>query len=173
MILADVIRTLRISKENDSVIVEGAKKDGFSINSFYNHLLNRYVNTFRFIDVFPCLVVPSKFVRELLDELPEDKIIKIGKNLGSYMPKHSLFLNGKTPTIDNVLESMKTTCQNSNWYQFNSQTTNGKLKLLLRHKLGKNWSIYLKSYYQTLFKQLFKTTIKSEIGEDSIVITIQ
>jgi len=117
-------------------------------------------------------VLPCEFVREFLDELLEDKIIKMGKNLGSYVPKHSLFLNGKTPTIDNVLEKMKTKSQNSKWYQFNSQTTNGKLKLLLRHKLGKNWSTYLNSYYQTLFKQLLKTTIKLEIGEDSIVITI-
>jgi len=171
-VLADVIRTLRIKKKYDAVITEEAKKSGASVNSFFNQLLDRYVMTFRFIDVFPCLIIPSEMVRGLLENVTEEKIIKEGKAAGSYIPKHSLFLEEKEQTIDNILLIMeKVMIQHSNWYQFNSQTTNGKTKLLLRHKLGKNWSIYLNAYYQTLFKQLFNITIKSEIGKDSLAIT--
>ena len=110
-------------------------------------------------------------VRGLLEGLTKERITKDGKAAGSYIPKHSFFLEEKDQTIENMLQLMeKVASSHSNWYQFNSQTTNGKYRLLLRHRLGKNWSIYLNAYYQTLFKQLFNTTIKSEIGEDSLAI---
>ena len=59
----------------------------------------------------------------------ERTIIKLGKKFGSYIPKHSLFLKGEFPTIDNVLDLMKTSCQNSNWYQVNSQDFKGTKKM--------------------------------------------
>ena len=171
--MADVIRTLRIKKEYDQIVNEEAKKGGVSVNSFFNQLLSRYILTYRFVNLLPCLIIPCEIVKEFLEVIPEEKISKAAIIAGSYLPKHSLFLKGKDPTLNNVLELMEqATSHHSNWYQFNSQTNNGKTKLLLRHNLGKKWSIYLNSYYKTLFKQLFNIIIKTEIGEDSLAFKL-
>ena len=171
--MVDVIRTLRIKKEYDPIIKADAKKDGVSVNTFFNRLLEKFIMTYRFIDSFPCLIIPCEIVKEFLEEIPEEKISNAAKSMGFHIPKHSLFLKGKDPTLNNVLELMeKVVSHHSNWYQFNSQINNGKIKLLLRHNLGKNWSIFLDMYYRAMFEQFFNFTLKTEVGADSLVIKI-
>lgn len=167
------IRTLRINKEYDQIIKDETKKEGVSINSFFNKLLEKYMMTYRFVDSFPFIIIPSEIMKEFLAEMSETKIIKIAKNMGSYIPQHTIFLIGKDLNLKNVLELMeKVIGQHSNWYHLHSQTNNGNTKLLLRHTLGNNWSIFLDTYYKTLFKQLFNITVTNEVGTDSLAIKI-
>ena len=168
-----LIRTLRLDEKLDSFVVNDAKENRLSINAAYNQILDRYVNCFRLVDKFPCLVIPCDIIRDFLGEIPEDKVKKLGKIFGAYLPKHSLFLKGEGLTTENMLEFMKTTCQDSNWYQFNIQNTNGTKKLLLRHNFGRNWSIFLDEYYHSIFKDILNIKMKSEIGDESLIIVIR
>ena len=169
--MSDRVRTLRIKKEYDQIIREDTRKDGVSINSFFNKLLEKYLMTYRYVNSFPCIIIPSDIIKEFLAEMPEAKIIKTAKKMGSYIPKHSLFIKRKDATLETSLELMeKVVSKHSNWYQFNSQNNNGHIELLLRHNLGKNWSIFLDTYYRTMFKQLFNVSLRNEVGSDSLVL---
>ncbi|MFZ7138738.1 MAG: hypothetical protein ACOWW1_10020 [archaeon] len=170
---SSLIRTLRLDEKLDSFVVNDAKENRLSINAAYNQILDRYVNCFRLVDKLPCLVIPCDVIRDFLYEIPEDKVKKLGKIFGSYLPKHSLFLKGEGLTTENVLEFMKTTCQDSNWYQFNIQNNNGTKNVLLRHGFGRNWSIFLNEYYHTIFKEVLNVKMNSEIGDGSLVITMK
>lgn len=165
-----VIRTLRLKKENDTMLVKDAKENGLTINTFYNQVIDRYVNSFRLIDRFPCLAIPCEMIKEFLNEIPNEKIVTLGKMFGNYIPKHSLFLKEKEFTAENMIALMKTSGQDNNWFQFNDQNHNGDSKILLRHLHGHNWSTFLKYFYQTVFYEIFKTKIKIEIGDNSLVI---
>ena len=169
--LEDVIRTIRTKSEIDSVIREEAKKGGVSINSLINQIFERYVITYRFIDSFPCLIIPSEIVRELFAGMTEKHLINLGNFAGSFVPKHSLFLSGATPNLDTILSTMeKKAGQHSNWYQFQSQENNGRINLLLRHNLGRKWSTYLSAYYSALFEDILNISIKFQIGDNSLAI---
>ena len=169
----EVVRSLRIKNEYDQIVKDASKKEGISINSFFNRLLEKYLMTYRFVKIFPLMIIPRDIIKEFITEMPEPKIIESAKKMGAYVPKHSIFLEGKKSNPKTCLEFMeKVVGQHSNWYQFNSQTNNGKIKLLLRHDLGKNWSIFLDTYYKTMFKQLFDLTITNEVGDDSLIIKI-
>jgi hypothetical protein len=110
-------------------------------------------------------------IRGLINGLSEEQLKKEGNSAGSFIPKHCLFLKGMTTTLEDVLVCMeKMESQHSNWYQFQRQNINGKITILLRHRLGKKWSIYLSAYYNALFKKLIDVPIKSEIGENSLAI---
>lgn len=171
--MSDVIRTIRTKGDFDDVLREEAKKFGISINSLLNQIIERYVLSYRFIDVFPCLVIPSEMIRGLLNGLSEDQLKEEGYAAGSFIPKHSLFLKGMTPNLEDVILCMENMLsQHSHWYQFQCQTINGRMTMLLRHRLGEKWSIYLNSYYTALFKKLLDITIKSEIGENSLAIIL-
>lgn len=170
--MRDIIRTLRIDKKNDLVIIKEAEEKRISINSYYNHIIDSYVNCYKLINVLPYLAIPRELVKEFVDDLSKEKLIELGEHFGAYIPSHSLFLNGLDLTIENIVKSMKVQCQEFNWYQFNSQTRNGKKKLLLRHRLGKKWSVYLNAYYKTLFQRLVDINIKTRVGDDSLALTI-
>jgi hypothetical protein len=170
---SSLIRTLRLDEKLDSFVVTDAKENRLSINAAYNQILDRYVNCFRLVDKLPCLVIPCDIIRDILYEIPEDKVKKLGKIFGFYLPKHSLFLKGEGLTTENMLEFMKTTCQDSNWYQFNIQNNNGTKNVLLRHGFGRNWSIFLNEYYYTIFKEVLNVKMNSEIGDGSLVITMK
>lgn len=173
ILTGEVIRTIRVKKEYDQIVKEDTKKEGISVNSFFNKLLEKYTMTYRFVNSFPCLIIPCDILREFLGYIPPEKIIEIAEKMGQYIPKHSIFLRGKNPNLKNVLEFIeKCISQHSNWHKFNIQINNGKSKLLLRHTFGKNWSIFIEKYYKSMFKQLFNYTIKTELGPDSLVIII-
>lgn len=167
-----LVRTLRLNERFDAFVVNDAKENRLSINAAYNQILDRYINCFRLVDKFPCLIIPCDIARNLLDEMSEEKVKKLGKIFGSYLPKHSLFLKGEGLTTENVLKYMKTTCQDSNWYQFNIQNNNGAKKVLLRHTFGRNWSIFLNEYYHTIFKEILHVKMKSEVGDESLIISM-
>lgn len=167
-----VIRTLRLKKQADTIMVKDAKENGSSINTLYNQVIDRYVNSFRLIDKFPCLAIPCEMIKEFLAEIPEQKIMKLGKMFGKYIPKHSLFLKEKEVTAENMISLMKTSGQDNNWFQFNEQNQNGESKILLRHLHGLNWSIFLKHFYETIFEEIFNKQIKIKIEENSIVICL-
>ncbi len=171
--MSDVIRTIRTNEDFDSILREEAEKFGISINCLLNQIIERYVFSYRFIDVFPFLVIPSEMIRGLINGLSEEQLKKEGNSAGSFIPKHCLFLKGMTTTLEDVLVCMeKMESQHSNWYQFQRQNINGKIIILLRHRLGKKWSIYLSAYYNALFKKLIDVPIKSEIGENSLAIIL-
>ena len=171
--MTDIIRTIRTNREWDTILKEEANCKGISINCLLNQIIERYVFSYRFIDVFPCLVVPSEMIKGLLDGLTEQQLIKEGESAGSFVPKHSLFLKGLTPNLEDIMLCMENmVSQHSNWYQFKCHKTNGKITMLLRHHLGRKWSIYLQAYYIALFKKLINVSITSEIGENSLAIML-
>ena len=171
--MSHVTRSIRIKKEFEYELREEAKKCGISFNSLINQILEKYIITYKLIEKFPCMVIPQQMIKKCLDRLTEDFIAGEGTMAGSYVPKHGLFLNKMSPTLENILSVMeKRVSQHSNWYQFQSLKNNGKINLLLRHNLGRKWSTYLKAYYSTLFKELLNMNIKSEIGENSLEILI-
>lgn len=171
--MSTVNRSIRINKEYDDELKKEAKNRGLSLNSLVNQIIEKYVTTYKLIEMFPCLIIPHEMIKGWLNGLPEDFIIKEGAMTGSYIPKHGLFLNKMSPNLDGILWVMeKRVSQHSNWYQFQFQKNNGKLSLLLRHNLGRKWSIYLNAYYSTLFKELLNINVESEIGEKSLEIFI-
>jgi len=171
--LTDIIRTIRTNREWDTILKDEANSRGISINCLLNQIIERHVFSYRFIDVFPCLVVPCEMIKGLLDGLTEEQLIKEGDAAGSFIPKHSLFLKGLTPSLENVMLCMENNVsQHSNWYQFQCHKINGRVTMLLRHQLGRKWSIYLEAYYAALFKKLINVTITSEIGENSLAIKL-
>jgi hypothetical protein len=171
--LTDIIRTIRTNREWDTILKDEANTQGISINCLFNQIIERYVMTYRFIDVFPCLVIPCEMVKGLLDGLTDEQLIKEGNTAGSFIPKHSLFLKGLTPNLEEIVLCMENmVSQHSNWYQFQCNKMNGRVTMLLRHQLGRKWSIYLQAYYSALFKKLTNVTITSEIGENSLAIML-
>ena len=170
----EVIRTIRVKNEYDQIVKEDTKKEGISVNSFFNKLLDKYSTTYRFVKSFPCLIIPWEILTEFLINIPPEKIKKTAEKMGSYIPKHYLFLRGKKPNLKNILELIeKCTSQHANWYNYSIQNNNDNLKILLRHRLGNNWSLFIETYYKTMFKQLFNSIIETEIGPDSVIITIK
>ena len=171
--MTDIIRTIRTKREWDSILKDEANSRGISTNCLLNQIIERYVMSYRFIDVFPCLVVPCEMVKGLLNGLTDEQLIKEGDAAGSFIPKHSLFLKGLTPNLDDVMLCMENmVSQHSNWYQFQCQKINGRVTMLLRHQLGRKWSVYLQAYYSALFKKLINLAIKSEIGANSLAIIL-
>ncbi|KON30278.1 hypothetical protein AC477_05095 [miscellaneous Crenarchaeota group-1 archaeon SG8-32-1] len=171
--MTDIIRTIRTNREWDTILKDEANTRGISINCLLNQIIERYVFSYRFIDVFPCLVLPCEMVKGLLEGLTDEQLIKEGQSAGSFIPKHSLFLKGLIPDLDTIMLCMENNVsQHSNWYQFQCHKINGRITMLLRHQLGRKWSIYLQAYYSALFKKLINLQIKSEIGENSLAIKL-
>jgi hypothetical protein len=172
--IKDSVLTIRTKGEFDNILREEAKTRGVSLNSLINHIFEKHIVTYRFVDSFPCLIIPSQIVKELIDGTSEKHLIDVATFAGSVIPKESLFLSGLTKNLDNVLFCMeKKVGRYSNWYQLECDYRDDSVSLLLRHNLGRKWSIFLSSYYSMLFKEMLNISIRTEIENNSVTIIFQ
>src|SRR5690242_17556996 len=88
--------TFRISKDIMDKLNEEADINYTSLNSLINQILKRYVEWSRFDDKSSMIPIASSVLKELLEGLDKDQVIKLAKDKA----KHSvynlvLFMNGK------------------------------------------------------------------------------
>jgi hypothetical protein len=173
-LMGDVIRTIRIKENLNNLIKDETKNKDLRINSFFNRLLEGYMFCYSQIEELPCMVVATEIFKEIIKELPAEKLVEKAKEAGMWIPKHALAnMNFNTITVEEFLNVIKKgVSQYSNWHTFKIHTSKNKYELFFAHQLGKAWSIYLSEYYKTLFKEIFNIQIQTEINPKSIKIKI-
>ena len=165
-------RSFRIDEEWLNVLNEEAKKQGVSVNSLLNRLLQQYAYL-RYMLRYGAITLTSKGFRGILECCPDDKILEIGINAGENIVKDLLLTIGVTPTYEFVLFLVnKLLSEFAGWFECDHHIKKDKEILHMRHDLGRKWSLYLSGITTGTFNALLNTEIGIEISDSSVTITI-
>ena len=165
-------RSFRIDKEWLDVLNEEAEKQGVSVNSILNRLLQHYAYL-RYMQRYGAITLTRKGFSAILDSCPEDKIRENGKNVGSKITKDLLLTMGVTPTYDfTVFWIKKILSEFAGWFECDHHIRRDKEILHLRHDLGIKWSIYIEGAASETFNSVLDKEVTTEISDSSVTITI-
>src|SRR3990170_6816286 len=78
-----VLRTVRLSQELDDLLRKDAEENDLSINSLINKIMAKYIEWDRHIKKFRFVSVTSETLRAFLNEVGDEKLENIAKELGS------------------------------------------------------------------------------------------
>ena len=165
-------RSFRIDEEWLNVLNEEAEKQGVSVNSLLNRLLQQYAYL-RYMMRYGAITLTRKGFKEILESCPDEKIKENGKKAGANIVKDLLLTMGVPPTYGFVICLVKKLLSEfAGWFECDHHIKPDKEILHFRHDLGRKWSIYLSAITSGTFNTLLNKEIDIEISDSSVTITI-
>jgi hypothetical protein len=165
-------RSFRIDEEWLNVLSEEAERQGISVNSLMNRLLQQY-SFIRYMLRYGAITLTRKGFSAIVESCPKDMIKENARNAGSTIAKDLLRTMG-APTNYRFLVFLITNLLSefAGWFECDHHIRGNKEILHLRHDLGPNWSIYLDEAASEMFKSTANKKVKTEILGNSVTITI-
>jgi len=165
-------RSFRIAEEWLKVLNEEAEKQGVSVNSLLNRLLQQYAYL-RYMLRYGAITLTRKGFSGILECCPEDKVRENGRNAGSTITRDMLLTMGVAPDYSFVILLVKKILSEfAGWFECDHHVKRDKEILHLRHDLGIKWSIYVEAAASETFNSILGKKVTTEISDSSVTITI-
>ena len=165
-------RSFRIDEEWLKVLNDEAEREGISVNSLMNRILQKYAHI-RYMLRYGAITVTRKGFSNILESCPEDKVRENGRNAGSTLVRDLLLTMGVTPSYSFVILLVKKILSEfAGWFECDHHIKRDNEILHLRHDLGINWSIYLSGVATGTFNSILNKEVAIEYSDSSVTITI-
>jgi hypothetical protein len=165
-------RSFRIAEEWLKVLNEEAEKQGVSVNSLMNRLLQQYAYI-RYMLRYGAITLTRKGFSSLLECCPEDKVREKGRNAGSTITRDMLLTMGAAHDYNFVILLVKKILSEfAGWFECDHHVKRDKEILHFRHDLGINWSIYVEAAATETFHSVLGKKVTTQISDSSVTITI-
>jgi hypothetical protein len=165
-------RSFRIDEEWIRVLNEEAEKQGISVNSLLNRLLQQY-SFLRYMLRYGAITLTRKGFYAILESCPEDNIRENARNAGSTIARDLLLTMGAQPNYKFLVSLYKKLFSEfAGWFECDHHIRRDKEFFHLRHDLGIKWSIYLAEAASEMFKSVLNKEVTTEISNSSVTITI-
>jgi len=165
-------RSFRIDEEWLNVLTEEAEKQGVSVNSLLNRLLQQYAYL-RYMLRYGAITLTRKGFSSLLECCPEDKVREKGRKAGSTITRDMLLTMGAAHDYSFVILLVKKILSEfAGWFECDHHVKRDKEILHFRHDLGIKWSIYVEAAASETFHSVLGKKVTTEISDSSVTITI-
>ena len=165
-------RSFRIAEEWLEVLNEEAERQGISVNSLLNRILQAY-SFLRYMLRYGTIMLTRKGFSGILESCPEESIRENARNAGSTIARDILLTMGARSN-HNFLVSLykKLLSEFAGWFECDHHIRRDKEIFHLRHELGTKWSIYLAEAASEMFKSVLNEEVTTEISDSSVTITV-
>jgi hypothetical protein len=165
-------RSFRIDEEWIKVLNEEAEKQGISVNSLMNRLLQQYAYI-RYMLRYGAITLTRKGFASLLECCPEDKVREKGRKAGSTITRDMLLTMGAAPDYNFVILLIKKILSEfAGWFECDHHIKPDREILHFRHDLGIKWSIYVEGAASATFNSVLGKKVTTQISDSSVTITI-
>ena len=169
-----VTKSLRLDEDILRKIDQQATNSNNSLNAEINNILRKYVDW----DMFASKVGMIPIARPILSEIfqnvmTKEQVIdladKVAKNIVSEIV---LFTKGSL-TLESFFSWLKTRMQYCSavnyWVEDNYNSISPQIKVIFKHDMGENWSLYHKIIIEHIFYEILgKKEVETEISGTTI-----
>ena len=159
--------TLRIDEDVFNKLYDEADIDSISLNSLVNSVLKRYVEWNKYEDRSAMIYVAASVLKDLFNSLSKDQVITLAKDKAKdAIYNIVIFMHGKIDLdvlISWYIQRMKYSSEISE-----KNNSNGIRKIIFKHDLGDNWSLYHKTIFESICTEILSVPIKVDITSSTI-----
>ena len=148
--------SLRISETAYRALQEDAKKRNISLNTIANQIFLAYAEWDRHLSRFEMLKISHPTFAHILKAATEEAIAEAGRVAGADVPPGVILSTKGELSVSSILDWMKRMGTYSNLIDYSEITHAGKTSVTLSHDLGPRWSLFLTSYFDSVFKSADK-----------------
>jgi hypothetical protein len=163
--------TFRINGQVMKRLRKEAERKQISLNAYINQVLYQYVDWDLFESRIGMMPFPKSVLTTIFANLGADEITKlatgIGKNTAIEM---AIFARGKF-NADAFVSWIETRMKNSGCEVVDRTTEDGAQNIIIKHDLGKNWSLYMKTLIESALKEAFGIAPNTFVSDSLVSIT--
>ena len=151
------------------VLEAEGKRRGLSANALMTSLIARFDNWDRFADHFDFFSLTDVLFRKFIDEVEDDRIIAIARQSGATVARDGMLFWSKELTLESLVEYLDNRCRYAGYGSLQYEKKDRKHTLILQHKLGRKWSIFMQHTLDELFKNPLGISAQFDTTETSVV----
>jgi len=158
--------TARINKNTLNKIRSYAKSENTTINSTINQLLSHAVDWDIVASKTGWIPIPKDILIAFFDKLEDSIIMNVAEESGKHISKDLvLAMRGKVDVKEWI--SILRSRAKASGFHFSEMEEDDHFKFVMKHDMGRKWSIYFLTYYNSSFKVL-NCDIDCEITNNTI-----
>lgn len=154
-------------------MMEESKRASISENVIVNQVLKRWAVFDRFVIRQNILMFNRRLFARIVPTLSEEELVKIAKEQGAKLTVDLYDLVGMEMHPNSVLDYyLKTVLSDSmRWYTYEHHGDHSKGRFVLRHDFGRRWSVFLKTYIETMLNSCFEVSTTFRVSDDAVFFT--
>lgn len=160
--------TFRINARVMKMLRKESEKRQTSLNAYINKVLYQHVEWDLFESKIGMMPFPRQVLAMMFANLDADEITRlatgIGKNTAIEM---SIFVQGRF-NVETFVSWIETRMKNSGCEIAHRVREDGVQNIIIKHDLGRNWSLYMKILIESTLKEAFEMT-PDIFASDSLV----
>ena len=159
--------TFRLDDDVLSKLRNESNKRQVSTNTLANQALRRFLEWDIYEPVSGFVMINKPVFIEVFGKMKQDEVISIASKIGKNEVRDiALFMRGKMDLLSFLLW-FETRMINSS-VQVSHTKDNGFHTYVMKHDIGKNWSIYHKTILELLFQEAFNRKIAVNAEKNTI-----
>ena len=162
------MRTVRLTRNLDELIQKDAKEKNLSVNALVNNIMTKYSEWDRYISKFGFISIASETFQAILEEVDDEKIEKIAKELGQQMPQAVTLFWFKELSLETFLKTITLYSKYSGLHKIEIERDEDCV-ITFHHELGEKWSVFLR-YFISQFVESAVGVIPKVKTTDSLII---
>jgi hypothetical protein len=168
-----VLRTIRITEDQDEVLRKDSKSSGLYVNALLSTIITKYVEWDRFSDRFGSVSFSKEVFKSLIESTDEKKLRDTAKDLGSRIPKETLLFWRKKLSIDSFLSFLFLVAKYQKTAEYEVETREGETIITARHEFGERWSMWLKTFLDETLRNSFGIQAQFDVSKSFVVATFK
>ncbi|MDA4124009.1 MAG: hypothetical protein OK438_00970 [Thaumarchaeota archaeon] len=150
-----VIRTVRIPASMDKALRKIAFDGNTSVNALVEASLTKFIEFDQYAEELEYATVRKAFLIKGLEYFDEGEIRDFGKWAAMESTSELLQFFGVGSNLDSIFHIFETVISKyGRLFTFHHESDGKTHRILLNHRLGKNWSIFFDANLKTLFARL-------------------
>ena len=162
--------SLRLDESVEAGLRQSSSEKGLTLNSLANQVLERYVSWGRYAEKLGVIPVNKEFLRRVLDFLTDEQAEKVGRELGSFLPRESISVLSGRFDPEAMIEFLKLWLSRFQGFQFRSNGRQHKFTAV--HDINLRYSILLGAFIEAAVKDFLKKDVRVELTPNSISFAV-
>ena len=163
--------SVRVSTEIANSLDDESASIGTSVNTLITQVLKKHTQWGRFERELDILHISKQSVKKLFSSLSEGEVKALaGSSCKTMLTDIVLFVKGQL-NKENLLEiiSMFLSVNNTSFRRIKISTTE---KFIIKHNLGKNYSLYLGTTISLLFSEINVSVQQVDLNHEDLILEI-
>jgi hypothetical protein len=165
--------TFRINGRVMKMLRAESEKRQTSLNAYINQVLQQHIEWDLFESRIGMMPFPKPVLAMMFADLEPDEITRLATGIGkSTAIEMSIFVQGRF-NVETFISWIETRMKNSGCEVIHRSTDEGEdgtQSIMIKHDLGKNWSIYLKTMIESTLKEAFGKSANFFISDSLVSI---
>jgi hypothetical protein len=144
-----------------------------SINTLVNQIVKLYITWHKPAKQAGYGYFDKALVSDMINLLSDEQIVRMAEQYCKNRLKDIAFMLNGENTFSSFMESFISWLEASGYnYKYNINNNNNSNTLVIQFDMGKNWSLYFKTYMQLVLEYYEVTDGQCEMTENTVMIRI-